>query len=75
MKMKRRMKSFTETIYLHREKSENWETEDKAKELGFDTQRIPYIGYEIEVELEIFADGTNKVLSINGVPINENLSI
>ena len=69
------MKSFTKTIYLHREKSENLETEDKAKELGFHTEKIPYIGYEIKIELEIFEDGTNKVLSINNVPIKEIVSI
>lgn len=65
------MKSFKETIYFHREKSENWELEDKAKELDFVTNRIPYIGNETEIEIEIFEDGTNKVLSINGIDVSD----
>lgn len=65
------MKSFKETIYFHREKSENWELEDKAEEFGFASNRIPYIGNETEIEIEIFEDGTNKVLSINGIDVSD----
>lgn len=65
------MKSMKETIYFHREKAENWELEDKATAAGFSTERIPYIGYETEIEIEIFEDGTNKVLSINGIDVSD----
>jgi hypothetical protein len=65
------MKSIKETIYFHREKSENWELEAKAEELGFVAERIPYIGYETEIEIEIFEDGTNKVLSLNRIDVSD----
>ena len=57
------MKSFKEKIYWHREKSKNWDIEDKAKQLGFNTEHIRWIGYEVELEIEIFEDGTNKIFS------------
>jgi len=65
------MKSIKETIYLHRNKEKNWELEDRCEELHFETKTIPYIGYEITVEIEIFENGHNRVLSINGIDISE----
>lgn len=65
------MKSIKETICFHRGKEENWGLEDRAKALGFSTERIPYIGYETEIEIEVFEDGTNKVLSINGIDVSD----
>ncbi len=65
------MESMKETIYFHREKSENWELENKATQLGFAIERIPYIGDDTEIEIEIFKDGTNKVLSINGINVSD----
>lgn len=70
------MKSFKEKIYWHREKSENWNTEDKAKQLGFNTESIRWIGNEVEFEIEIFEDGTNKIVSIKGIDVSDkNISI
>ena len=64
------------TIYFHREKSENREIKDMANRFGFATERIPYIGNETEIEIKIFKDGTNKVLSINGIDVSDkNISI
>ena len=37
--------------------------------------RFARTGYEIEYELEVFEDGSNRVVSINGVKISENVSI
>lgn len=65
------MKSFKEKIYIHREKHKNWGLEYKAKELGFDTKYIPYFGYEIEIEIEVFENGRNKVLSIMGKDVTD----
>ena len=70
------MKSFKENIYWHREKSENWEIEDKAKELGFNTDPIRWIGNEVEFEIEVFEDGTNKITSIMEIDVSDkNISI
>ena len=70
------MRSFKETISFSREKHENWGMEDRCKELGFNSEPIPYIGYETMMEIEVFEDGTNKVLSINGIDVSEkNISV
>lgn len=70
-KMRDDINSMITTIYFHREKSENWEIENMANQFGFATERIPHIGYETEIKIEILKDGTNKVLSINGIDVSD----
>lgn len=66
------MKSFKDKIYFHMEKGEQiWGLEERAKSQDFDTQRLRYLGYEVEMEVEIFEDGTNRVLSIMGVDVTD----
>lgn len=50
------MKSFEQTIYLNREKEENWDIVDQAEELGFtNAQDLLYLGYDIEMNVEILS--------------------
>lgn len=64
--------SFKKTIYFHMEKGEQiWELENQAKSKGFNSERLRYLGYEVEMVVEIFEDGTNKVISIQGVDVSD----
>lgn len=59
------MSSFRKKIYFHMEKGEQiHEIENQAKSLGFHTESLRWIGYEVEMEIEIFESGANKVLTI-----------
>ena len=49
--------------FFIREKEDNWELEEKLMK-KFNTENILYFGAEIEIEVEIFEDGTNKVISL-----------
>jgi hypothetical protein len=71
------MKSFIEKVFIHSNKEDNFELEDRAEDLGFRTAKeFLYIGYEICFETELFEDGTNKVLKINGIDVSDkNISI
>jgi hypothetical protein len=71
------MMSFIENIYVHRDKEDNWELESKAEDLGFkNTDKLVYTGYEVCFKTEFFEDGTNKVLSIDGIDVSDkNISI
>lgn len=70
------MRSITEDIYLHREKEDNWELEEKLKKEQFNTNNILYLGYEIHVKVELMEDGTNRVLEFEGVDVSDkNISI
>lgn len=70
------MKSITEDIYLHREKEDNWELEEKLEKIHFNTDNILYLGYEIKIKVELMEDGTNRVLEFEGVDISDkNISI
>lgn len=70
------MKSIKEKIYFHREKEDNLDLEEKLEKKNFYTEDILYLGSEIEVKVELFEDGTNKVLSFQGVDISDkNISI
>lgn len=70
------MKSFEQTIYLNREKEENWDIVDQAEELGFtNAQDLLYLGYDIEMNVEIceqddISGPFSKILSINGVDVS-----
>lgn len=71
------MKSFIENIYINRDKESNWSLESKAEELGFkNTDKLAYTGYEVCFKTEFFEDGTNRVLSIDGIDVSEkNISL
>ena len=66
------MKSFKKKIYFNREKEENWNIEKKGKKLGFEkSEDLVYLGYEIEMKVEIFEDITVKVLKIQGIDVSD----
>lgn len=70
------MKSIKQKIYFHREKEDNWDLEDKLEKKKFNTDNILYLGSEITVEVELFEDGTNKVISFEGIDVSDkNISI
>lgn len=66
------MKSFIHKIYFHREKESNWELEDIAVEEDYmNVENLAYLGYEVEMEIEIFEDSSNVVKSINGIDVSQ----
>lgn len=66
------MKSFKETIHFHREKEENWDIEKKAKKKKFtNPEDLVYLGYELEMEVEVREDLKHKVLTINGQDVSD----
>lgn len=70
------MKSIKQKIYFHREKEDNWDLEEKLEKKKFNTENILYLGSEITVEVELFEDGTNKVISFEGIDVSDkNISI
>lgn len=70
------MKSIKQKIYFHREKEDNWDLEEKLGKKKFNTDNILYLGSEITVEVELFEDGTNKVISFEGIDVSDkNISI
>ena len=70
------MKSIKQKIYFHREKEDNWDLEEKLEKKKFNTDNILYLGSEITVEVELFEDGTNIVVSFEGIDVSDkNISI
>lgn len=70
------MKSIKQKIYFHREKEDNWDLEEKLEKKKFNTDNILYLGSEITVEVELFEDGTNRVVSFEGIDVSDkNISI
>lgn len=70
------MKSIKQTIYFHREKEDNYEVYDAMEANNFKTDNIMWLGSEVAMEVELFEDGSNKVLSINGKDVSKlNISI
>lgn len=65
------MKSIVKRIYFNRDKEDNWELEKELKNKKFNTENILYLGYEICMRVELFEDGTNRVLSIDGVNVSD----
>lgn len=65
------MDSIKKRIYLHREKEDNYSLHLDLKEKGFNTENIDYLGYEIELGIEFFKDGTNRVISIEGIDVSD----
>jgi hypothetical protein len=61
-------------IYLHRSKEENWELQEKAKKQGIKRDDLLYVGYEVEMRVEVTEDKI-KVLEINGVKLKEDIFI
>lgn len=73
---RRILKSIKQKIYFHREKEDNWDLEEKLEKKKFNTDNILYLGSEITVEVEIFEDGTNRVISFEGIDVSDkNISI
>ena len=71
------MQSFKKTIYFNRGKEENWDIVKKATKLKYENpDKFLYLGYEIELKVEIFDDGVVKVLKISGVDVSDrNINI
>lgn len=66
------MKSFVEKVYFNRGKEENWDIESKGEELGFERPSdLVYLGYEVEMEVEVREDLKHKVLKINGQDVSD----
>lgn len=72
-----KMDSFKIDVSIHRDKEDNWDIVDKAKEKRFaNTDNLKYLGYETRFDVEIFQDGSNKILKINGKDVSSlNLSL
>lgn len=56
------------TDYLHSSKESNWE---KASEIGMDQnenfmRHFRYTLYEVKFELEVYEDGTSKIIKVDG---------
>ena len=67
----------TRKFYLHGSKESNWEEMEEMIEDGlFDgwsdvqkddfREQFIYSLYEVELELEIYSDGTTKIVEVNG---------
>lgn len=71
------MKSFIHKVHAHSTKESNWDVSDKAEEMGFENpDKLKYLAYEVEFEVEVFEDSTNKVLKIRGIDVSDkNISI
>lgn len=69
------MKSFITKKYLH--DNENEDIKEEAVKNGFNiNQELKYLGYEVKFDVEVFEDGSNKVLKINDVDVSLlNISI
>lgn len=66
------MKKFKTMVYFHRSKEDNWEICDEAKELGFKNPHdLVYLGYELEMEVEVSEDLKHKVLKIDGQDVTD----
>lgn len=68
------MEKIVDTIYLHREKEDNWELEEQAETLGWNnSSEILYIGSEVEMKIEITNEKElkTKVLEINGIDVSD----
>lgn len=65
------MGTLVEKIYFNRQKEDNWDIVEKAKSKGIlDLSCIAYLGYEVEMEVEILETGETKILTINGVDVS-----
>lgn len=54
------MKSIKEDIYFNREKEDNWELEKKLEKKHFNTDNILYLGYEIQIKVELVGSCKTK---------------
>lgn len=65
------LESFTHKIYFHRETESNWEIVDIAEGRDYaNAEDLAFLGYEVEMDVEIFKVGGNKVKTINGVDVS-----
>lgn len=66
------MKKFEENVYFNRDKEDNWDIIDKAYRQGFDNpDNLAYLGYDIQMKVEINESGDNVVLEINGIDVSD----
>lgn len=68
----KKLKSFKTVIYMHRSKEENFNIVDLAFEKGFEASiadKLKYLGYEFEIEVEIFEDGTIKIINPENIKL------
>jgi len=66
----------TYTFFMHSSDNDNYFQGQKLKLSGETLVKFTRIGYEVQFELQINEDGSNKVLSINNVNVSDkNLSI
>jgi hypothetical protein len=63
------------TIYLHRDKESNY---DLANDLGLSedaTSRMRYLGYEVEVTIDVYEDGRVLATHFGSLPLSKPLEI
>lgn len=66
------MKSFVEIIDFHRDKEDNWDIEERAEQLGFEnSEDLVYLGYDVDMKVQINEDGSNRVLMINDIDVSD----
>jgi hypothetical protein len=66
------MKSFVTTIYFRRDKEENRDIIEKARQEGYEnSNELMYLGYEIDMTIEVFEDSTIKVLEIENIDVRD----
>jgi hypothetical protein len=66
------MDSFRDLIYLNRDKHENRNISEEALKRNYSKSAdLLYLGYEVVMLIEIFEDGTNKVLEINNIDVSD----
>lgn len=67
------------TIYFHRDKGENFEIVEEAEKQGIKQEfidKLYYLGYEIEIEVDInLQTGEIKIISLEGVNISEDINL
>ena len=71
------MKSFIQKVYFNRSKEENWDIESRAEKEEFkNSSDMVYLGYEVEMDVEVRDDLQHKVLKINGIDVSDkNITI
>lgn len=66
------MKKFITQVGFSREKEDNWGICDKAEKLGFEnSDDLVYLGYSIDMEVEVREDLGNRILKINDVDVSD----
>lgn len=61
-------------IYFHRDKESNFDLQKKAKKKGIKRDDLLFLGYEIEMKIEI-TESHIKILEIDKIPIEQDVFI